>query len=213
MVLVIFNIVSLSLVLWAVANFCIASKRSLPPFRADQPEMFVSVLLLSPLLFFLMTRHNFASRYVLALYPLLFLLPAHYLMDNPAPSRWLNLAKAAMVVTMGFNVVLMLAFFHYQGQRLAHADYFIASFQKMEQARQALRADTANGCGVHLDGVSTTKMGPPEVRGLVALERYVNIYEPFDPAAKNASREELYRILPRAKAPPLMNGLSTAPTD
>jgi 4-amino-4-deoxy-L-arabinose transferase-like glycosyltransferase len=201
-VLTAFNMVSLGLVILSMINFFIAGKRLRRPFRADKPEIFVSVLLLGPLLFFLLTGHNFASRYTLVLYPLLFLLPAHYLMENSAPRRWLKTAQAAMVATMVFNVVLMLALFRYQGQRIAHADYFIASFHKMEQARQALRADAGQGCGIHLDGEFITgEMSNPEIRGLVGLSRYITINEPFDPLAKNAACEKLYRILPPGKSP------------
>jgi 4-amino-4-deoxy-L-arabinose transferase-like glycosyltransferase len=206
-VLAAFNIVSLGLVVLSMINFLSAGKRPRRPFRADKPEIFVSVLLLGPLLIFLLTGHNFASRYTLVLYPLLFLLPAHYLMENSAPRRWLKTAQAAMVATMVFNVVLMLALFRYEGQRIARAGYFIASFHKMEQARQALRADAGNGCGIHLDGefvageASNTEMGNPETRGLVGLSRYININEPFDPSAKNAACEKLYRILPPGKGP------------
>ena len=201
-VLAAFNIVSLGLVVLSMINFLSAGKRPRRPFRADKPEIFVSVLLLGPLLIFLLTGHNFASRYTLVLYPLLFLLPAHYLMENSAPRRWLKTAQAAMVATMAFNVVLMLALFRYQGQRIAHADYFIASFHKMEQGRQALRADAGQGCGIHLDGEFTTAdMSNPEIRGLLGLSRYINIDEPFDPSAKNATLEKLYRILPPGKSP------------
>ena len=206
-VLVAINLVSLCLVIVAVINFFIAGKRLHRPFRADKPELFVSVLLVGPLFFFLLTGHNFASRYALALYPLLFLLPAHYLMENPMPQHWLKTTRVAMVTTMVFNGILMLALFRYQDQRIAHADYFIASFQKMEQARQALRADAGQGCRIHLDGgfitteMSNSELRDPEVRGLVGLLRYVNFNEPFDPVTKNAACEKLYRILPPGKDP------------
>ena len=196
-VLAAFNIVSLGLVIWSMINFFIAGKRLRRPFRADKPEIFVTVLLLGPLLLFLLTGHNFASRYTLVLYPLLFLLPARYLMENPAPRRWLKTAWVATAVTMVFNVVLMLALFRYQGQRIAHADYFIASFHKMEQVRRALRADAGQGCGIHLDGEFTSEnVSNPETRGLIGLSRYITINEPFDPSAKKADCEKLYRILP-----------------
>jgi hypothetical protein len=206
-VLAAFNMVSLGLVILSMINFFSAGKRLRRPFRAGKPEIFVSVLLLGPLLIFLLTAHNFASRYALVLYPLLFLLPAHYLMENPAQRRWLRTAQAAMVATMVFNGILMIAFFRYQGQRIAHADYFIASFHKMEQARQALRADAGPACRIHLDRdpingeVSNPEMRNPETRGLVGLSRYVNINEPFDPSAKNAACEKVYRILPPGKSP------------
>jgi len=198
-VLIAFNIISLAVAALSIFNFVAIGTRKLRPLRPETPEIFLSVLLLGPLLAFLLTLHNFASRYTIALVPVLFLLPAKYLMEFPGPQRWLAIARAAMVLTIAFDIVLMPMFFHYQGNRIDNGSYFIASFQKLEQVRTALRTDAGPGCRLQLDGSALPhNYSDPATRGLIGLTQYVNL---FDPATANASCTKGYRLLPGTVAP------------
>jgi len=193
-VLIAFNVISLAVAALSVFNFLAIGVRKLRPLRPDTPEIFLGVLLLGPLLAFLLTFHNFASRYTIALIPLLFLLPAKYLMEFPGQHRCLAMAKGAMVLTIAFDIVLMPVFFHYQGNRIDHGNYFIASFQKLEQVRSALRTDAAPGCRLQLDGSALPRnYSDPATRGLIGLTQYVNL---FDPATASASCTNWYRLIP-----------------
>ena len=115
-VLVAFNALSIGLGTLALGNFVLRLSRALrgkwrtlPLALASAPAtVFVGVLIVLPLLLFIPTGASFNSRYVIALYPLLFLLPAVLL----ATTRYRRLIRAGVVTTIAFNLWLCLAFFH-----------------------------------------------------------------------------------------------------
>jgi hypothetical protein len=55
------------------------------------------------------------------------------------------------VLTIGFNIVFNLAYFNYEGTRIATADYFVPTFRKMESIHQRLKADAGANYRVCID--------------------------------------------------------------
>lgn len=55
------------------------------------------------------------------------------------------------MLTIGFNIVFNLAYFNYEGTRIATADYFVPTFRKMESIHQRLKADAGANYRVCID--------------------------------------------------------------
>ncbi|MGD0057919.1 MAG: hypothetical protein ABSD58_00735 [Verrucomicrobiia bacterium] len=196
-----FNALSIVLAVVFVAHFVrrlIAALRGnwWAPRRAwaaAPATVFAGVLLLTPLLLFALIGRNYASRYVIVEYPLLFLLPALFL-TAPIGPRWRKLIGAAVTLTVGFNLLLTPAFFRYQRNLIDHGDYFVASFRRMEQVHQQLVADAGPACRVRVDPAAfagprfaSTNCGP------WLLATYVDVVEHYDPQRQAAQQVQVYR--------------------
>ena len=73
----------------------------------------------------------------------------------------------------------------------------------MARVRDCLHADAGNGCAIRIDTRSVTgQVSQPEIRGAVALTRYINLLEPFDPPVANSACVRLYRLIPTGQPPP-----------
>ncbi len=199
-VLGLFNLLSLGLGVWAVAGFVVALFQALrgkwlSPQRAFGEStglVFSAVLLFLPLLVFIPTGHNFSSRYMVALYPLLAVLPAMLVVN--ASARWRQFVLAGTALTIGFNVVLVLALFRYQERRIAEGDYFVPSFRKMEMVRERLQADAGAGTAIRMDTSAFPRMGGDEQAVAVrALAQYVDVRERFDPSIQRSRSVQVYR--------------------
>ena len=181
-VLALLNVLSLSLALVWVAAFLRSVKRSLRERQPMSPYLFVGLLLFGPLLLFVPASHSFNSRYCILLFPLMFLLPAVFVADLSLAGWRGRLMGAACLVTIVFNVVLSLAFFHDQQQEIATADYFIPSFPKMEQVYQTLKTQAGPAQAIRIDtsafsALSKEPISDKRTRGVLALARYVEIRE------------------------------------
>ena len=184
-VLAAFNALSIGLSGWILGSFAGQCGRALhgkwrslhQALAAAPAHVFIGALVFLPLLLFIPTGASFNSRYVIGLYPLLFLLPAVLL----ATTRHRRLVAGALVTTVVFNLWLCLAFFRYQDHRIAHANYFIPSFRQLESVYQQLQ--TGVGPTAHPQLVAT---GFPANRdalpthGADTLVNYVNLRSQFD---------------------------------
>ncbi|HVM60514.1 MAG TPA: glycosyltransferase family 39 protein [Verrucomicrobiae bacterium] len=198
-----FNALSLALSVMVCGSFLARVGRSLrgkwcSPRRAfaDAPaEMFVGSLLVLPLILFISSFRNFNSRYLLGLYPLLFLLPAVFMVRGLEGNRWRGAVRGAMWVTVAFNIVLSPLFFHYQCVLIDSADYFVPGFRKMETVRQCLRADAGADCRVRIDGARFVGiMHGKHAEGVVHLVKYVDLREEYDPVDSRARRVKTYQV-------------------
>ena len=152
--------------------------RSLQQALAAAPAtVFIGVMVLLPLLLFILTGASFNSRYAIVLYPLLFLLPAVLL----AITRHRRLIRGAVVTTIVFNIWFCLAFYRYQDHRIAHADYFIPTFRKLELVYQQIRAAAGANEQLHLvaAGFPADHDSLP-THGAETLVKYVNLRAQFD---------------------------------
>jgi 4-amino-4-deoxy-L-arabinose transferase-like glycosyltransferase len=198
-----FNVVSLALSVMIIGTFLVRLVRSLrgkwrSPKQAfaDAPaEVFVGSLLVLPLVLFVSSFSNFNSRYLIVQFPLLFLLPAVFMVRGLDGSRWRGPVRAVMLLTIGFNILFSLAYFHYQGARIANADYFLPSFRKMESVRQRLKADAGANYRVRIDDASFVKtMTQKYTQGVMELAEYVDLRERCDPLSLHTPQVKTYHV-------------------
>ena len=184
-VLALFNILSIGVSVLALGSFGLLFARAIrgkwralrQALTAAPAIVFIGVLVGLPLLLFIPTGASFNSRYVIVLYPLLFLLPALLL----ATTQHRRLVLGVVVTTVIFNLWLCLAFFHYQNRRLNQADYFMPSFQKLESVYQQICATAGP-----TDQPQLVATGFPANHGTLAthgadtLVKYVNLRSQFE---------------------------------
>ena len=184
-VLVAFNVLSIGLSVMALGSFVVLFTRALKgklmsmrqAFASAPAVVFIGIMVMLPLLLFILTGASFNSRYVIVLYPLLFLLPAVLL----ATTRYRCLIRGAVVTTVIFNLWLCLAFFRYQDHRIAQAEYFIPSFRKLESVYQQIRAATGMNEQPHLVAVGfPVNRDALPAHGAEMLVKYVNLRAQFD---------------------------------
>ncbi len=202
-ILAAFNALSLVLSVVIIGTFLVHLVQSLrgkwrSPRQAfaDAPgEVFVGSLLVLPLVLFVSSFSNFNSRYLIVQYPLLFLLPAVFMVRGLAGSRWRRPLRAGMLLMIGFNIILSLAYFNYQGTRIATAGYFVPTFRKMEAIRQRLKADAGANYRVRIDDAAFLKtMTKQYTEGVVQLAAYVDLRERCDPLSAHAPRVKTYHV-------------------
>ncbi|MGI6086343.1 MAG: ArnT family glycosyltransferase [Kiritimatiellia bacterium] len=113
---------------------------------AHNPSMvFLTALLLIPLLVFLLSGRNYSSRYGIFLLPILMMIPAQCLTHCTEKLRHKKVFYGAVIITVVFNVYFTSAFFHYQGRLIAGADKFLPSFRNLAQVYEILEADAGAG--------------------------------------------------------------------
>lgn len=135
---------------------------SLKAAFASQPEtVFLAIMIFVPLLMFLPTGHNYATRYSILAFPLLFLIYSLRL-EVLFSTRWKNAFKLAAVFAIGFNIYLNLAFFHQVQTQLAAREIFMPSFMRLTAIQQDLEARYPVLPAIEL---------APQTRNLSELER------------------------------------------
>lgn len=99
---------------------------------------FIAILLTLPLLFYTLTGKDYATRYSIFIFPLLFLLPGLYLSGIKKQKY-----KTIVLYTFSFmflsNIYLVLSFYTDQHNRLNHGSEFMPSFKKLAALEDALR--------------------------------------------------------------------------
>ena len=199
-----FNVLSLALAVAMIGSFLISFIRLVcnhwrsprETFTAAPAETFIGLLLFLPLLLFLLSFTNFSSRYLIVEFPLLFLLPAIFVVRDLAGSRWRRPVVTALVVLTAFNVYLTLSSFHYQGTLIETGNRFLPSFQKMELVRQRLKADAGPCQRLWIDQTPLLADRPRWMAaGAIPLADYIDLREQYDPVASATHGVKTYRIL------------------
>ena len=177
------------------------SWRSLETTYAENPAvMFFGILLIVPSLLFLLTAHNYGSRYAIAALPLLFILPAAYLRRLDT-RKYLFFFRSAVALLVVINIYLVLSFNHHQGNLIENGDVFMPSFRKLETARQAIRAKTEPGMYIELDPTDYVNDQPEYMQlGGLLLSQYMSITESFISHSEPPPQTITYYIEP-APAP------------
>ena len=206
-VLIAFNVLSLALATAIIASFLVSFIRVLRlnwpsprrAFAVAPAEAFIGLLVFLPPLLFIASFSNFSSRYLIIEFPLLFLLPALFVVRNLAKNRWRKPILAALLATVVFNVYLTLASFRYQGTLIETGDRFLPSFRKMETVRQRLKADAGPGARFQIDQVPLlADKRHWTAAGAVTLADYVNLREKYNPSSAAAQSIKTYRVLQTA---------------
>jgi len=147
---------------------------------ADHPVlMFIVIFLVVPPVLFLLTLHNYGSRYTVMIFPLLFMLPALFLstLKNGRVRCVISLILAFMVI---FNGYLYLVFNMHISNRIQNAAYYAPSFRKMESTYQTIRESI--GTDVYIEIIAdryVTGTSEEMYTGGIALTNYVRIAEKY----------------------------------
>ncbi len=140
---------------------------------------FTGIFLYLPLILFLLTGHNYATRYAILILPLLFLLPLFVLQKHPLGwvGRWL---PRLMVATTVFNLYIVVGFYIYQGKQITDGKEFMPCQSCLVSLGEALRKDAGAGKWreISLDQSATTL---PEERQKMAFDinYYLTVFQQY----------------------------------
>lgn len=99
--------------------------------------LFSVIIILLPLLLYTMTGRGYTTRYSIILFPLLFLLPALFLMHYPA-GRIKSGIVYSLVLFFFVNIYMVLSFYKDQDDRIKNSTIFMPSFAQLSQIRSAI---------------------------------------------------------------------------
>ncbi len=163
-------------------------------YKESPAVMFIGILLVVPLLLFLPTGQNYASRYTIIIFPLLFLLPVFFLkkLKSPVAKRlWIG----NMVLIALFNVSLLVSYYTFQNGLIEDSDRFLASFKKLESLRQTLRADAGSDTFIEIRLADDVSGSPERTRKTVwTVAHYLDIYQTFISHTTGSSRKKAYLL-------------------
>lgn len=204
LLLVLINLVSIVFAFYVVYAFVAGFGRLLwqhgfalqRAFAAQRDTVFIGLMLFVPLLLFLSTGHNYATRYTIIIFPLLFILLAMRIKTllQSHPGNWRRNTIVFMLIA---NTYVCITFFHYTGRMFEAEQQFMPSFGKLEEVRQQLDRSIA--------GVPMIELSPDigtitelDRTLLAALPAYLDIhYHYIEPATE---REKIPLLLAPAGA-------------
>jgi hypothetical protein len=203
-VLLVVNIVSLLLSLVIVAGLIRTLYRSLrgrrfspkSAFTQHPQAVFIGILLIMPSLLFLLTGHNYGSRYSIIAFPLLFILPSLFL-KNLQNVRFINFFRITIATMTVINIYLIVSFNYHQGKLIENGEAFIPSFRKMEAAKQEIKNATHPELFIELDPTDYIENKPEYMLlGGLFLSNYLSITETFIAHDKPPANSITYYIEP-----------------
>jgi len=188
LVLLVLNVIAFAMALIVMSYFLARFVRVIKQARGSlrvayqqQPGIsFLGILLILPILLFVLTGHNFSTRYTVIIFPLLFLLPAYFLQHAPK-NRWRQFVIYSLPLTLVVNVYLSLAFFTQQQRMIDSGEYLVCSFAKLETLRDAIKAHAGRDALVQIDPKPYIKQSQFEKLYIAgnALVQYMNTYETY----------------------------------
>jgi hypothetical protein len=203
-VLLVINILSILLSLVIVASFirtlfrCLRGNWLSPKsaFAQHPQTVFLGVLLIMPSLLFLLTGHNYGSRYSIIAFPLLFILPALFL-GNLKTEKFINLFRYAITIMVAINIYLIVSFNYHQGDLIENGEAFIPSFRKMAAASMEIKKRSDPDVLIKLDPTDYIEDKPEYMLlGGQFLADYVAITEQFINHEKRPAQSVTYYIEP-----------------
>jgi len=148
-------------------------------FAEHQKLIFIGTLLVLPLLTFIITGHNYSTRYTIIIFPLLFMLPAFYL-QNGKPTRFKRIFVYAIPFMIAVNFYLVFSFYAYQAKQIRSDDYFVASFKKMESVRRTIKEHAGPDVYIKIDSVMFSESAPDKLsKSAIAMTNYMDVYETY----------------------------------
>jgi len=204
LVLLAINIISLLISLIIVGSFLRILIRALhrnwqspkSAFANHPAVMFFGILLTLPSLLFLLTGHNYGSRYTIVAFPLLFILPAAFL-KYLNTEKYIRLFRSAISLMVVINIYLIISFNYHQGDLIDNGNFFVPSFRKMEIARKEIRKHTDPELFIELDPTEYIQDKPEYMLlGGVFLSDYMAITESFISHSEQPSGSVIYYIEP-----------------
>jgi len=150
-------------------------------FNDQSSTVYLGIMLFVPLLMFLPTGHNYATRYTIIIFPLLFLILGMRIM-RLYNSRYKKLLTGGIIFIVLFNIYLHVVFSQHTSNMFQSGKQFMPSFRKLEEIRQQV---ASNIDGVPVVSLSEKSLKLSELNKTlhVALPGYFNIYYRYiDPA-------------------------------
>lgn len=206
-ILVILNLISIVLCLIFFTSLIYKFIRSLEnhwkPTKAafiESPEiMFLGILLVFPSMLFMLTGHNYGTRYSIIAFSLLFVLPAIYLAQLKYGMKK-RIIAATLAFTMTVNFYLIFSLFKHQNDLIENGDFYLASFNSMESIRQILKSDAGNSALITLDTTKYIEDAPEKhyVNG-IAISAYIRIHEQYVAHSEKPSEIITYKAYKTSK--------------
>ena len=212
-VLLVFNglsIVLAGLSIWALAGeFGRAMKgrwaRPREAFQDRPGVVFLTVMLAGPLLVYLLKGLPFAERYGIIQFPLLFLVPALFVVKVLPRLKRARLIRAGLVLSLAFNLVLIPAFSLHLARTIDSGPIFIPSFRQMEGVRQTILKTLGRSDRYRIRPepyLEAVKGDREAFRGGEALARYINLREKYDPRRTGPESPRLLTLVKSGNVPP-----------
>ncbi len=201
-ILLVINVFSLLISLIIIGSFLRRLFRSLQgnwlspksAFLNHPDVMFFGILLILPSLLFLLTGHNYGSRYSIVAFPLLFILPAAFL-KYLETEKFIVFFRSAISLLVVINIYLIISFNHHQGDLIENGNVFVPSFRKMETVRQEIRKHTDPELFIQLDPTEYIKDKQEYMLlGGLFLSQYMSTTELFISHGEKPSRSVIYYI-------------------
>ena len=114
------------------------SKKS--AFNENLPLLFTGLLVFIPLITFTLTGRNFATRYAILAFPLLFLIPG-ITAENFSKYKPKKILVTSYLLISIFNIYLIVAFYNYQAILFESSKHFLPSFVRLVSIRDKLNID------------------------------------------------------------------------
>jgi len=158
-----------------------------------QASSFIGILLFLPLMLFVLTGHNYSTRYAILIFPLLFVLPAMYVQEGGI-SWFKKFYLASLPVMSIFSIYLLVTFFTHLSNQAKGEDYFINSFRAMELIRLSLENHAGENTQIKIVVDEYTMQAPERLRiSTIATADYIGVYENYI-KKKNRVKEKHYLI-------------------
>lgn len=165
-----------------VVRFTVKQWRTPTQVLTHDPKLaFTGILIVVPLLLFMLTGHNFSTRYAIILFPLLFLLPGMFL-QNLRNSAVIKYWVISLALTALFNLYLLGSYYAHQEQRLAGSDHFMPSFRKLEHIRAALlkNAGPDHSLQITLSAELAKQLSPFDHKLVATIKQYVEMWQAYE---------------------------------
>ncbi len=184
-VLIILNLLSLLFAFYIVYAFLAGFLRLLrvhkfslkQSFKKDKSTVFIGLMVFIPLASFLFTGHNYATRYTIIIFPLLFILFAVRLraLNLKIASKIINVS---IILTVTVNIFLSITFFNHTAEQIEAKQQFMPSFKILQEINLALEKKID---GIPMITLAETSSSLTELdRTLLAsLPSYINIRQQY----------------------------------
>jgi hypothetical protein len=167
--------------------------------------LFLAILFVVPLIFALVSRKAFHTRYGIVLLPVMLPLAAVAIVRWLAAPRIAPAFRTAVVATCVANVWLVLSMYYQQGRQITSGPHFIPSYRKLETIYQSLKARAPVNDLVQVDAADFLQdlAVPEHVRhDAILLSAYVWVREKQCGVNLNSARCAPYRLCREAQVKP-----------
>jgi len=212
-VLLSLNILSIIFAIWAFFSFFFSFIARLKStwkqpkmLLCDEPQIaFIGILLFIPPALFLLTGHNYSTRYAIISFPLLFLLPALLLRKRPR-LIYGKVIRYTFSIVFVTNIYLTVSFNLHLKSEIEDELVLVSSFKKMESVRKSVQQHAGPDFRVVIDPIDyITETTDKAQKAGRSLALYNNVYQKLLREPKEAENIKSYRLVNTQKRPITQN--------